>query len=206
MNALNSLGGQKRKREREEEEEEEIPGSIYGEEEGNLNVVDTTMEPMLTKTEWNKLKTCERPCSKDEWRGMTYKNKWGTLGNLGYACIGRKEEKKEGPKDEVKRAVSIAGTPRRVAPPKSANPPPPKPPPTLGSDRRGEIVDAKGEKWKEQGQRHRKTKWGNGAWAQETNSKGRKPSYQSKEEKGPSQYTSCTSREQHCGALKKQEA
>ena len=70
-----------------EEIEDEIPGSIDGVEERHLNVVDTTKEPRLAITEWGKLKTCERPCTMDEWRGMANTTKWETLGNLGYAFL-----------------------------------------------------------------------------------------------------------------------
>ena len=58
-----------------EEIEDEIPGSIDGVEERHLNVVDTTKEPRLAITEWGKLKTCERPFSKDEW------GEWQTITN-----------------------------------------------------------------------------------------------------------------------------
>ena len=50
------------------EVDEEIPASVDGIEEMNLHLVDMAKEPRLTIAEWDKLKTCERPCSKEEWR------------------------------------------------------------------------------------------------------------------------------------------
>ena len=63
-----------------EEIEDEMPETLEGVGERDLNVVDTTKEPKLTIAEWNRLKTCERPCSKEEWGGMSNKNKWGSFG------------------------------------------------------------------------------------------------------------------------------
>ena len=77
-----------------EEIEDEIPEKSEGVEERDLNVVDTTKEPKLTIAERNRLMTCERPCSKEEWRGMSTKNKWGALLNFGCAFHGPKGRKK----------------------------------------------------------------------------------------------------------------
>ena len=130
--------------------EEEIPSSVNGVEGMDMNVVDTMKEPKLVIAELDKLKTCEIPCSKDEWRGTPSKNKWESLGNLGYPFRGeKKDEKKEEPKEEVKTAVLSAETPRKAVPPQSAKPPP-KPPSTLGHARRA-IVDTKGEKAPDKG-------------------------------------------------------
>ena len=62
MNALKSLWGPKT-----EEVDEEIPESVDGVEERNLHVVGMKRGPMFTIAEWRKLKSCERPCSKEEW-------------------------------------------------------------------------------------------------------------------------------------------
>ena len=77
-----------------EEIEDAIPESIDGVAGRNLNLVDMTRGPMLTIAEWNKLKTREMPCSKEEWRGMSTKNKWGALLNFGCAFHGPKGRKK----------------------------------------------------------------------------------------------------------------
>ena len=140
-----------------EEIDDEIPDSVDGVEERNLNVVDATREPKLTISEWNKLNTGERPCSKEEWGGVARKTKWKTLGNLGFTSRGDKEEKKEEPEEEVKTAVAKASTPGSVVPPQSANPPP-KPPSALCHDRRGESVDAKVEKGKTRARARAETK------------------------------------------------
>ena len=62
-----------------EEIEDGIPEKLDGAEERNLNVADATKEPKLTIADRNRLRTCERPCSKEEWMGMSNKNKWGGL-------------------------------------------------------------------------------------------------------------------------------
>ena len=85
MESTKELGGPKT-----EEIVDEIPDSVDGVEERNLNLADTTREPKLTIAEWGKLNTCERPCAKEEWRGMTRKTKWKTSKNLGFSLRGEK--------------------------------------------------------------------------------------------------------------------
>ena len=121
--------------------EDGIPESLDGAGERNLNVVDATKAPKLTIEERNRLKTCGRPCSKEEWRGMPNKNMWKTLLNLKFAFHGPKEEKTEESKVEVGETAS---TSTRVVPPQSPKPPPPLPPSTIGNDRREEKGEEKG--------------------------------------------------------------
>ena len=70
LESTEDLGGPKT-----EELDDEIPDSVDGIEERDLNAVDTTREPMLAIAEWNKLNNCERPGSEEEWGGMTRKAK-----------------------------------------------------------------------------------------------------------------------------------
>ena len=53
-----------------------------GEIERDINLLDKEKEPKLNTSEWNRLKTCERPCTKEEWRSMTARNKWRTMESL----------------------------------------------------------------------------------------------------------------------------
>ena len=87
-----------------------------------INLLDREKETKLNSSEWNRLKTCERPCTKEEWRSTTARNKWKTMENLG--LLWRTEEK--GTEDDQK-------IPR---PPKCAKAsPPPMPPSTFLKDK-----------------------------------------------------------------------
>ena len=105
------------------QEIESLPGTDIeeGETERGVSLLDKEKEPKRNASEWNRLKTCERPCAKEDWRSMTIQNKWKTMENLG--LLWNAEEK------EVEGDQSIPG------PPKSANaPPPPRPPSTFLRD------------------------------------------------------------------------
>ena len=62
------------------QEEESLPGTDIEEGwiERDVDLIDREKEPNLTDTEWNRLTTCERPCSREEWRLMTNQMKWKT--------------------------------------------------------------------------------------------------------------------------------
>ena len=98
-----------------------------------MDLIDREKEPKLTEKEWGRLKTCEGPCSKEEWGLMTSNAKWQTMGNLG---LSKREEK------GAEAAPSEKGKPSSVeqnAPPptpQSAKPPPPMPPSLEGESRR----------------------------------------------------------------------
>ena len=78
-----------------EEIENDIPECVDGVEERDLNVVDTTKGPNLAVSEWSKLVTCERPCSKEEWEIMSATDKWKTLHVLKFARHGPKKVRLE---------------------------------------------------------------------------------------------------------------
>ena len=67
------------------QEAEPLPGTEIdeGETERDVDLIDRGKEPKLSDSEWNRLRTCERPCSREEWRLMTNQMKWRTLGSLG---------------------------------------------------------------------------------------------------------------------------
>ena len=173
-------------------------------------MVDTTREPKLAISEWNNLNTCERPCSNG---GMERNDKKDQMGNLGgsrsHIPMGQgveerrserrgedsgiegRDNRKSSTATEGEAAVEAAFHDRQRS-------------------KRRESVDAKVEKGqdkgKSKGQDKGKPKGKNGAWIQNAHSKGGKESTQANEEKGHSQYTSYTSREQQWGVRKKQEA
>ena len=66
-------------------EAESLPGTEIGEGEidRGVDLIDREKEPKLSDSEWNRLRTCERPCSKEEWMLMNNQMKWRTLGSLG---------------------------------------------------------------------------------------------------------------------------
>ena len=108
-------------------EEESLPGTEIeeGQTERDIDLIDRGKEPKLTEEEWSRLGTCERPCSKEEWRLMTNNMKWQAMGNLGLS-----NEKKGGRISNQKGGTS--GEEQKVPrpPPQSAKPAPPKPPST----------------------------------------------------------------------------
>ena len=53
-----------------------------GQTERDINLIDRGKEPKITEKEWSRLGTCDRPCSKEEWRLMANNMKWKTMGNL----------------------------------------------------------------------------------------------------------------------------
>ena len=99
-------------------EAESIPATEVeeGETEREVDLINREKEPKLTASEWNRLKKCERPCTKEEWRAMSTQTQWETLGYLG--LLWKREE------DGVKGEQEIPG------PPKCAKAPPPALPPS----------------------------------------------------------------------------
>ena len=98
------------------QEIESLPGTDLeeGEIERDINLLDKEKEPKPNTSEWNRLKTCERPRTKEEWRSTT-RNKWRTMESLG--LLWKTEEK--GTEEEQKIPV----------PPKEERSlPPPTPP------------------------------------------------------------------------------
>ena len=63
---------------------ESLPGTDIegGETEREIDLLDREKEPKLNAIEWIRLKTCERPWTKEEWRSMATRGKWKTLENL----------------------------------------------------------------------------------------------------------------------------
>ena len=99
---------------------ESLPGTDIdeGEIEREIDLLDREKEPKLAASEWNRLKTCERPCAKKEWRAITTQRKWKTMEDLGLLWKAEEEENEEDQK-----------TP---GPPKCAKAlPPPRPPSTF---------------------------------------------------------------------------
>ena len=152
-----------------EEIEDGMPGTLDGAGERDLNVVDATKEPKLTIAERNRHKTNERPCPKEEWRGVPNKNTWEKLLNLGCAFHGPMEEEKEEPKVE---ASATAWTSTRVVQPQITKPPPPLPPSTLGNDRREEKGRKGQGKSQGNGPDKGNTKGKKGAWIPPSRNKG----------------------------------
>ena len=63
-------------------EAESIPGTEIeeGETEREVDLINREKEPKLTASEWNRLKTCERPRTKEEWGAMSTQTQWKTMG------------------------------------------------------------------------------------------------------------------------------
>ena len=178
-----------------EEEKGDFPDIEEAITERNLDVVDMSKEPKLTLEEWNRLKACDRPCSKEEWRGMATSRKWETLGNLGFTHRG-------GAPGEARTSIQTSeNTARAAPPPQSAKPPPPKPPSTYANDKRMEISSETAEKGTGKGKGKDKGK-PKGKSSKGISTKGSRNPIQRQGDKENSEYTSYTARERNWGILK----
>ena len=109
---------------------ESLPGTEVeeGETERGMDLLDREKGPKISAIEWNRLKTCERPCAKEEWRSMTTQRKWKTMENMGLLSKAEEIEGREGEENEEDQKIP--------GPTKSAKAlPPPRPPSTYLKDK-----------------------------------------------------------------------
>ena len=89
--------------------------------ERDIDLLNRDKEPKLSAIERGRLKTCEGPCTEEEWRSVSTKIHWGTMDSLG--LLRKREE------NDIKGEQEIPG------PPKEAKSLPPMPPSTFLKDK-----------------------------------------------------------------------